>query len=300
MLAEHDVGKPHNNENKKLTTLVNTILGAAKAAEVSTTEESAPEEEEEDQEDLHPALAKMLKETINVIWQGVKEEYPEFYVVHQIEKLLDIPSVRQLDESAWSPRYQDCELDFFFRALDCTTYMPTRRVRSAESTVQLNNIRRNLVVTTKYPSLYQKLENVAKVGKSHVPRHKMFAKQPVGRGLIAMRDLNKGDKLYTIVETDIDVKIVTKRSARPYEGFQINRNEVLVPLASDSIVECARHDVPPEKPFLYFLQHNDEGNVKVNTHYLPITYPLPTHYLPITYVPITYPLPTHCLPIAYP
>lgn len=46
MLADHDVGKPMNNQNQKLTSLVNLILGAAKvqaksAAEVSATDESA-------------------------------------------------------------------------------------------------------------------------------------------------------------------------------------------------------------------------------------------------------------------
>ena len=70
-------------------------------------------------------------------------------------------------------------------------------------------MRLDLLTTCKYPSLYPRLINWCKIAPSSVPNDKeaFGEKNKVGRGLIATRDLKKGDIAYSVFETDYNVKI---------------------------------------------------------------------------------------------
>ena len=90
----------------------------------------------------------------------------------------------------------------------------------------------------------------------------MFKKLPLGRGLLAERELKAGEIFYTILQSGTDVEIVPTKDVIPYSGFHHVKN--------DSLVPCRALE---EKPHLFFLQHHDVGNVKVRG---PLTRHLPT------------------------
>ena len=155
-----------------------------------------------------------------------------------------------------------------------------------------------MLKTTKFPALFEDLRMVTRIDKSKVKKHPMFGDDSeVGRGLIATRDMETGEQFYTILETDVNVLMVGKSEAETFQVFDLGKNNYLKPLCGASLTESALMDIPEEKPHLFFLQHDDKGNVTVTrlpAKYLHITYTLPTHYLHITYT-----LPTHYLHITY-
>ena len=113
----------------------------------------------------------------------------------------------------------------------------------------------NLLLTTKFPAMYENLSEVCTVGLSHVPPHQMFGgENDVGDGLIAMRDLKKGEKLFTILETDVNVEVKRKNKTYNFDAFDYGDGDVIVTLEPDA------------KPELFYLQHDDVGNVKVGVN----------------------------------
>jgi len=136
-----------------------------------------------------------------------------------------------------------------------TTYtQPTHHARiSSPAAVERNfDLVNRLLKTTKFPALYNNLNDACVIDKSQVANHRMFGKgNQVGKGLIAARDIEVGEKLYTILETTVDVEIASKQRHHLYDVFDLGGGEVLQPLEADT------------KPYLYYLQHDDVGNVQV-------------------------------------
>ena len=132
----------------------------------------------------------------------------------------------------------------------------------------------DLIETTKYPALYGKLDDVCEVGKSNVPYDKSSGpktRNKLGYGLIASRDINCGEKFYTILESGYDFNIVPRKKNHFYKAFTFTKSSVMVPVLREepSIYE------PEAKPLLYFIQHHDPGNIEVgNLHlmYIHLTY----------------------------
>ena len=61
---------------------------------------------------------------------------------------------------------------------------------------------------------------------------------------------NSPDEAMTILETTVDVEIVSKQRHHLYDVFDLGGGDVLQPLEANT------------KPHLYYLQH-DDGNVQV-------------------------------------
>ena len=143
------------------------------------------------------------------------------------------------------------------------------------------NMRRDLLTTCKYPSLYPLLTNWFKIAPSSVPNDKeaFGENNKVGRGLIATRDLKKDDIAYSVFETDYNVKITPAIKTKNFEGFPLAGGDQLIPFDKD------------DKPYLYFIQHNDVGNIKVASTqhvHVDMTCTLPTHLQHTTYTLCTH------------
>lgn len=91
----------------------------------------------------------------------------------------------------------------------------------------------------------------------------MFKNLPLGRGLLAQRDIEAGETFYTILQSGIDVEVAKRNEVADFSGFHLNENDCLVP--------CRRR--LSDKPHLFFVQHHKIGNVEVCG---PLTRHLPT------------------------
>ena len=91
---------------------------------------------------------------------------------------------------------------------------------------------------------------------SRVTPHKMFGtSNKVGKGLITKRKIEKGEKFYCIMESTIDVDVVPKNRIGHYEGFILGASEGIIPRVTGK---------SQYKPHLFYLQHDDVGNVDIN------------------------------------
>ena len=94
---------------------------------------------------------------------------------------------------------------------------------------------------------------VCKVADSKVTPDSMFgSKNKVGLGLLTTRKINKGEKVYTIWETDRDVMIAPKRRKHDFGVFDYGEKQVIQPMDEE------------DKPLLYYIQHDSVGNCEVS------------------------------------
>ena len=110
---------------------------------------------------------------------------------------------------------------------------------------------------------------VCKIAKSKVKPDLMFGRRnKVGYGLITTRQINKGEKFYTVMETEIDVEIVPKKRELAFKGFDYGTNEVITPIKrKDQRFETEILQQPETKPLIFFIQHDSVGNCEVRLIY---------------------------------
>ena len=82
-----------------------------------------------------------------------------------------------------------------------------------------------------------------------MPNHPMFEVQRVGSGLLAGRDIPQKCKLFCVLETGVNVKLVNKRKPGNYNVYDIGSGQALASL----------HQRKEDKPALYLMQHADES-----------------------------------------
>ena len=135
--------------------------------------------------------------------------------------------------------------------------------RAACMVVKMDSVRNSHLMASRLAAIYPMLNSLCHVGKSKVPSHPYFGKNP-GYGLLADNDLKKGLKMVCIMETSVDVKMVSggRRSTKPYSEWDLGNGMRL---------KC-RGRKRKYKPNCYFMQHADIGKCNCTVYLFEMEY----------------------------